>query len=387
MALVPQRPHGWAQRPRLGILGGGQLGRMFLGACHRFDIETWVLDPDPLCPAAQLASHYIQGSFRDPGAVYRFGKGVDVLTVEIEHVATEALVQLESEGIAVRPGAEVVATVQDKGIQKRLYTTHGIPTAPYRLIDDPTQLSAADLVTPKVLKLRRGGYDGQGVRLLRTEADLAHVFQAPSVLEEAIDIAAEIAVLVARSATGEVVAYPPVEMAFHPEAHLVELLFSPANLVPEMAQRCEAIAREVAEVLGVVGLLAVELFVTPRGDVLVNEIAPRPHNSGHHTLEAAYTPQFEQHLRAVLGLPLGDPGLKQPAAMVNLVGGPTASGDPTYPGLEAALRLPGVSVHLYGKRVVRPFRKMGHITVVRPTVEAAVATARQVQQLVQVTSR
>lgn len=357
---------------------------MLLHACHRLDIETHVLDPDPQAPAAPLASSFVQGSFQDAETVYRFGRGLDVLTIEIEHVAVEALRHLQKEGVAVYPDPDLLATVQDKGLQKQAYAAHGLPTAPFRLVEDPTTLGADELITPKALKLRTGGYDGKGVQMLRSPEDLAQVFRAPCVLEEAVAVDKEVAVLVARSTLGEVAVFPAVEMVFHPRANLVELLFSPAHLSDELAQRCQSLALAVADKLGVVGLLAVELFVTATCEVLINEIAPRPHNSGHHTQEANLTSQFEQHLRAILGLPLGATDLKTPAAMVNLLGAAGAAGFPVYTGLEKALAVPGVTAHLYGKQEVRPFRKMGHLTICNPYLELAIARAREVQQYVTV---
>jgi 5-(carboxyamino)imidazole ribonucleotide synthase len=372
---------------RVGILGGGQLGRMFLHACHRFNVSADVLDPDALAPAGPLASRFVQGSFKDADTVYQFGMGVDVLTIEIEHVSTAPLHQLVAEGVQVYPRPETIELVQDKGLQKAFYLAQGIPTSPFRLVDDPKLLTAQDIATPKALKLRKGGYDGQGVMMLRTEADLAGVFAAPCVLEDAVPIDKEIAVLLARSPRGQLIAYPPVEMAFHPTANLVEYLFSPAALTIRQVQDAQRLAVQVAEALDLVGLLAVEMFLTPEGELLVNEIAPRPHNSGHHTLEANMTSQFEQHLRAILNLPLGSTALKTPAVMVNILGAADASGEPVYEGMEDVLQIPGVSLHLYGKHQVRPFRKMGHLTVCDTDLARAQDKARRIQTMLRVTAR
>ncbi len=369
---------------KLGILGGGQLGRMLLQACADFSVETWVLDPDPNAPARPFAHRFVGGSFRDPAAVLDFGRQVDVLTLEIEDVATEALAQLEAEGRSVHPAATVVGTVQDKGQQKLFFQREGIPTADFVLVENRRDLARHTDRLPGILKLRRGGYDGRGVMRLDTPVDLETAFDAPSVLERRVDIAHEISVVAARNACGQMSVYPPVDMVFDPVRNLVQLLYAPARLPDPLLGEAERTALHIAERLGVVGLLAVEFFVDRAGWLWVNELAPRPHNSGHHTIEANLTSQFEQHLRAVLGLPLGSPALRLPAVMLNLVGSEGATGQPRYAGIEEALAMEGVKLHLYGKREVRPGRKMGHLTIIDPSLDGALAKARELARRLRV---
>lgn len=373
---------------RLGILGGGQLGRMFVAACQRFNVHTSVLDtPQGGGPARSVAQRFVEGDFTRYEDVVAFGKTVDVLTIEIENVNVDALRHLQQHGVQVYPQPDVIETVQDKGLQKQFYQANDIPTAPFELLESGKALQeryAQSVFHPRVLKLRRGGYDGQGVQVLHKPEDLATAFDAPCVAEQLVDIQQEIAVIVARNVHGQLIAYPPVEMEFHPTAHLVEFLFCPANLAPKQVQAVQMAAVHLAERLGIVGILAVEMFITTAGGVVVNEIAPRPHNSGHHTQEAAVTSQFEQHLRAILGLPLGSTAVKVPAVMVNLLGEPGYSGPPIYQGVEEVLRYPGVSVNLYGKHQTRPYRKMGHVTVTDRDLEAAKEKARMVKRTLKV---
>lgn len=360
------------------------MGRMFITACQRLNVHTSVLDgPEAGGPARTVAAHFVEGSFLSYDDVLAFGRSVDVLTIEIENVNVQALRQLEKDGVRVYPQPQVIETVQDKGLQKAFYQANNIPTAPFELLESGRVLAERPF-SPAVLKLRRGGYDGQGVQVLRSQADVAHTFDAPCVLEELVSIRQEIAVSVARNPQGQIIAYPPVEMEFNPQAHLVEFLFCPANLTVEQVRNAQLLAVQIAEKLQIVGLLAVEMFVDHTGNLLVNEMAPRPHNSGHHTLEANVTSQFEQHLRAILGLPLGSTVLKTPAVMVNLLGTPGYSGTPLYQGVEQVLQYPGVSVHLYGKHQTRPMRKMGHVTVIDPDLTAAKQKARLVQQTLKV---
>jgi 5-(carboxyamino)imidazole ribonucleotide synthase len=379
---------------RLGLLGGGQLGRMILRSALDLNVHVRVLDPDPNAPCARFADEFTVGDFRNFDTVLAFGQGCDVLTIEIEDVNVEALQVLAQQGVQVFPSAEAISTIQDKGLQKRWLAQRGFPTAAFEWVADTTDLhalfgpgpfgEAPEWHFPSVLKLRRGGFDGRGVQLLRSENDLQLAWDAPCILEQKVDIVRELAVVVARNTYGETASYPTVEMEFNPEANLVEFLFSPSSLSPELEAQAQQLARSVAEQLNLVGTLAVELFLTTSGQLLVNELAPRVHNSGHHTLGASHTSQFEQHLRAVLGLPLGSTGLKLPAVMVNVLGAPGHSGPVVYRGIEEVLRLPGLRVHLYGKTETRPFRKMGHLTVLAATLAEAKAIARQAQQLLRV---
>lgn len=371
---------------RLGLLGGGQLGRMLLQAAIDFDLRPAVLDPDPDAPCSAIAPRFVVGSFRDFDTVYEFGRGLDVLTIEIESVNLEALKRLRDEGVRVFPQPEVVELIQDKRRQKQFFRENGLPTSDFVLTENGADARRHADFLPAFHKLGTGGYDGRGVRRIATEADFANAFDAPGVLERAVDFEKELAVIVARSESGEVRCFPTVEMVFHPEANLVEYLFAPAEISPETDAQAQDVARRTAEAFGIVGLLAVELFLTKQGEILINEVAPRPHNSGHHTLRANDVSQFEQHLRAVLGLPLGDTTARAAAAMVNLLGEDGHEGEARYEGMETLLAMPGVHPFLYGKKFTKPFRKMGHVTVVDETVQALRAKVRQVQTAVKVIS-
>ncbi|MBL0063601.1 MAG: 5-(carboxyamino)imidazole ribonucleotide synthase [Bacteroidetes bacterium] len=369
---------------RFGILGGGQLGRMLIQKATDFNVTNVVLDPDPEAPCRYLADEFVCGSFQDYETVLAFGRTVDLLTIEIEHVNVEALEQLEKEGIVVYPQSRVIRLVQDKGLQKIFYRTHGIPTAEFHLLDSIEHIAKYASQFPFIQKLRKGGYDGKGVVKLENSGEIIKGFDAPSILEKLIDFEKEISVLVARNAQGECKAFPVVEMEFNPEANLVEYLFSPASISPQHEQKAEAIALEVARSIQLVGLLAVEMFLTKSGEILVNEIAPRPHNSGHQTIEGNTTSQYEQHLRAILGLPLGSTNITKPSVMVNLLGEKGFNGHAVYEGLKEALSIEGVHLHLYGKKITKPFRKMGHVTVTADTLEEAKSKAKKVKDLIRV---
>lgn len=371
---------------RLGILGGGQLGRMLIQEAVNYDVRVAVLDPARDAPCASICYEFVQGSFQDYDSVIAFGKGKDVITVEIEHVSTDALEELEKSGIEVYPTPSFLRMVQDKGLQKEFYETHHIPTAPFQLIESTTTLDTSMLRFPFVLKSRTGGYDGKGVQIIRSATDLDNTFDGPCVVEEMIEFSKELSIIIARNKQGETSFFPLVEMEFNAEANLVEFLFSPAHVEPAIEARAQSIAKTIADTSDFVGILAVELFLTLEGDLLVNEMAPRPHNSGHHTIEACVTSQYEQHLRSILSLPLGDTALVQPAVMVNLLGAAGHEGPVHYKGLEEALRLPGVHVHLYGKSRTKPFRKMGHITVTNADLTIAKQYAREALRLVSVVS-
>lgn len=351
----------------IGILGGGQLGLMLLQASIDWNLRVHVLDPDPQAPCRFLCSQFTTGSLTDFDTVYQFGQHVDVLTIEIEKVNVEALEALEREGKRVFPQPSVIRTIQDKRLQKQFYRAHNLPTADFVLTDDRAQVAKVIAQNPALLpafhKLGRDGYDGRGVQRIGSEADLSKAFDAPGVLETAVDFEKELAVLVARNERGEMQTHPTVEMVFHPELNLVDYLFAPAQISAEIDEQAQTIARRTAEAFGIVGVLAVELFLTKSNEVLINEVAPRPHNSGHHTIRANVTSQFEQHWRAILNLPLGDTSAYQPAAMVNLLGEDGHTGTARYEGLENLLAMPGVFPFLYGKAVTKPFRKMGHVTV------------------------
>lgn len=369
---------------RLGILGGGQLGRMLLQACPNYDVYNVVLDPDPEAPCRHLASRFVQGSLTDYETVYRFGKEVDLLTIEIENVNVQALYQLEREGLTIYPQPRVIDIIQNKRTQKQFYRDNGIPTPEFILVDGKADIAANLDFLPAFNKLGRGGYDGGGVRRLDGAADIERAFDAPGVLEKLVDFDREISVIAARNAQGEIAVFPAVECVFDPRYNLVDYLLAPSQASAAILERAEAIARMVIDRLGLVGILAVEMFVTRDGEVLVNEVAPRPHNSGHQTINANYTSQYEQHLRAILGLPLGSTALKSPSAMVNVLGEEGHSGPARYEGLNELLSISGVNLFLYGKKFTRPKRKMGHVTILDNDLERLMQKVAQVKQAIRV---
>ncbi|MDX2135093.1 MAG: 5-(carboxyamino)imidazole ribonucleotide synthase [Saprospiraceae bacterium] len=373
-------------RKRIGILGGGQLGKMLCQAASPWDWKIDVLDPAPDAPASAICTRFLQGNFNNYEDVMRFGADLDLLTIEIEHVSTEALRALERLGKTVHPAPDVLDIIKDKGLQKQFYRAHGIPTTDFELFDDEQALVKAiednRWQLPLVQKTRTAGYDGRGVAVLRTRADLSDkLLKGPCIAEVLAPIRTELAVVAARNTLGETAVYAPVEMDFHPEANLLSFLLCPARISPLAAAAAEALAEQVIEAFGVCGLLAVEMFLTDSGELLVNEVAPRPHNSGHHTIESAVTSQYQQHWRAIAGLPLGDTRQMRPAAMINLLGAPGHHGPVVYRGAEACLAIPGVGLHLYGKAETRPFRKMGHATIVADTVDEALERAERVSRL------
>lgn len=355
--------HSFQSDFKLGILGGGQLGRMLIQSGIDFNIPFSILDPDAHAPCATL-SEFHHGKLTDYDTVMKFGQACDVITIEIENVNTKALKALAAQGKKVYPQPDVIELIQDKRTQKKFYQDHNITTAPFILTKNAADVKKQKDFLPAVNKLGREGYDGRGVQVLKTEADLGKAFDAPGLLEKLIDFEKEISVIVARNEQGEVKTFAPVEMVFHPVQNLVEYLFAPATITAAVSKEADDIARKIITELNMVGLLAVEMFVTKDGKVLVNEIAPRPHNSGHQTIEANVTSQYEQHLRAILNLPLGDTTLLLPSAMVNVLGEPGFEGLAKYQGFDEVVKLPGVHVHLYGKKTTKPFRKMGHVTIV-----------------------
>jgi 5-(carboxyamino)imidazole ribonucleotide synthase len=368
----------------LGILGGGQLGKMLLQDLSRMDIRTAVLDPSSFSPCKGRAEVFEVGDLKDFESVYRFGKLVDVLTIEIEHVNVKALEKLELEGTKVYPKPSTLRIIQDKRLQKAFYKEHGIPTSAFFTYETKAELAERTLTYPCVQKAATEGYDGKGVTILRTSADLATLADGPGLIEAFVGDIREISVIVARSPSRQMVAYPAVEMEFHPTANLVEYLFSPSSLDLTQETEAQAIALRVAEGLDLVGILAVEMFVTPSGEILVNESAPRPHNSGHHTIESNYTSQYEQHIRAILDLPLGSVTPRSAAVMVNLLGEPEEVGYVEYAGIQDVLELEGVYVHIYGKKQTRPYRKMGHVTIVADALDIARKKARIVKNTLKV---
>lgn len=369
---------------RLGILGGGQLGRMFIQEAINYNISVNILDPDADAPCKNICENFTVGSLGDYQTVYDFGKNLDLITIEIEKVNVEALEDLEKEGVVVYPQPRIIRLIQDKGLQKQFFKENDIPTAHFQLYNTKAQLAAADLNFPFIQKLRKDGYDGKGVMKINHAKDLEQAFDAPCLAEQLIDFEKEIAVIVARNADGEMKTFPMVEMDFNPQANLVEFLISPSNYPFEIQQKAEEIAKNIASGLSIVGILAVEMFLTKDHQILVNELAPRPHNSGHQTIEGNYTSQFEQHLRAIFNLPLGDTRSITNAIMVNLLGEKGYEGIAEYEGLEEILEKDGVYVHLYGKKYTKPFRKMGHVTIIDEDRAKAIEKARFVKEKLKV---
>lgn len=353
---------------------------MLIQSAMDFGIEVHVLDPDYNASCSSYCNNFKVGSFKDFHDVYHFGKSLDLLTIEIENVNVEALKRLQEEGQRVFPQPQLIELIQDKGRQKDFFVDNDIPTSPFVKIASRDELQRHQEKFPAVQKLRKSGYDGRGVYMIHSASDLAGAFNEPSILEERVDFEKELSVLAARNESGEVTTYDVVEMEFNPEANLVETLFSPAAISDEMARQAREIAVKVIEKLNLVGLLAVEIFATRDGKLLVNELAPRPHNSGHHTIEACVTSQYEQHLRAILDLPLGSTGLRSKAVMVNLLGAAGYTGDARYQGFPELAAIEGVHVHLYSKKKTKPFRKMGHVTVTDNDLESALEKARIIKE-------
>lgn len=376
---------------KLGILGGGQLGKMLLYETRKFDIHTKVLETSKEAPCRIACDEFILGSLMDFDTVYNFGKKVDLLTIEIENVNLDALEKLEEEGLRVYPPTRALRIIQNKAKQKLFYVDNGIPTADFHRfaylseIDD--SIANGGLSLPFIWKATQFGYDGQGVKVVRTLDDLEGLPSGECIVEEMVDFKNELAVIVARSARGEVRTYPVVEMEFHPEANQVEYVICPARIDDIVAQKARDIALKVSEKIQHIGLLAVEMFQTKDDEILVNEVAPRPHNSGHYSIEASYTNQFEQHLRSILDLPLGNTDSKVAGIMVNLVGAEGNTGAVMYENMEEIMKMEGVTPHIYGKKQTRPFRKMGHVTIVNEDIAEARKIAQQVKETIKVISK
>jgi 5-(carboxyamino)imidazole ribonucleotide synthase len=375
---------------KLGIIAGGQLGKMLIQEASKWDIVTYVLDNDNNCPAGKIASRFIAGNNTDFDAVYNFGKMVDMLTFEMENVNIEALKALKKEGVKILPDPDVLELIQDKGLQKEFFKKHGIPTAPFSIYESDKAImdgiEKGEVTFPFVQKLRKGGYDGRGVAVINNRSEMIKLLSGWSVVEEKIDIVKEISVIVARNRKGEIKSFPVVEMLFDPLANLVNTLICPSTIPVEQSERAVNIAVEIIETLEMEGVLAVEFFINSKGDVVVNEVAPRPHNSGHHTIESIITSQFEQHLRAILNLPLGSTSIKLPSVMINILGAEGIEGPVCYEGLTESMAIDGVKIHLYGKEITKPHRKMGHVTVLSSTIECALEKAERVKQLIKVKS-
>lgn len=375
----------------IGILGGGQLGKMLLTTTRQWDLTTHVMDPSPEAPARIGCNHFTQGDLMEYQDVLDFGKKVDLLTIEIENINTKALAELEKQGVKVYPQAAVLELIQNKCKQKEFYQKKGIPTAPFQVFNSKEALKDAvvrgRVSFPFVWKSAAMGYDGFGVQIIRSNQDLETVSEGGCMAEDLVAIEKEIGVIVCRSVSGETVSYPCVEMEFHPTANQVEFVLSPARISKKIEEKAREVALEVSKAYQHVGLLAVELFLTKEGEIWVNEVAPRPHNSGHYSIEASYTSQFEQHIRALLDLPLGNPENKVAGVMVNLVGAKGHQGPVYYKNMEHILAIEGVCPHIYGKKETRPFRKMGHITIVNKNLETARQIAAQVKETIEVISK
>lgn len=374
----------------LGILGGGQLGKMLLYETRKFDIKTHVLDPSAEAPCKIACDVFEQGSLMDFDTVYSFGKKVDVLTFEIENVNIEALEKLENEGLTVYPSPKTLKRINNKSIQKEFYKTNQIPTSPFRVFDTIQQIKDAitsnEMTLPFVWKSSMGGYDGMGVSVIKNIEGLNNLKDQSCICEDLIPFKNELAVIVARNPSGAIVTYPVVEMEFHPEANQVEYVICPARIDDQVAEKARNVAKKVSEAYQHVGLLAVEMFQTENDEIIVNEVAPRPHNSGHYSIEASYTNQFEQHLRAILNLPLGKTDSKLAGIMVNLVGAEGHTGEVVYQNIEKILAMEGVTPHIYGKKETRPFRKMGHVTIVNEDIKKAHSIAEKVKETIKVIS-
>ena len=376
---------------KLGILGGGQLGKMLLNETRKFDIYTFVLDASDEAPCKIACNEFFKGDLLDYDTVYNFGKQVDVLTIEIENVNVDALETLEKEGVKVYPSAHTLRHIQNKITKKLFYVDHDIPTADFVRFAYTSEIDEAiyngGLKYPFVWKSAQFGYDGNGVKVVRNESDLEGLPNVECLAETLIPFKNELAVIVARNANGDVATYPVVEMEFHPEANQVEYVICPARIDAKVARKAQYIAAKVSKAYNHVGLLAVEMFQTDDDEILVNEVAPRPHNSGHHTIESSYTSQFEQHIRAILNLPLGNTQNKVAGVMVNLVGAEGFSGDVVYENIEKIMALEGVTPHIYGKKQTRPFRKMGHVTIVNENSIVARQIAEEVKNTIKVISK
>lgn len=375
---------------KLGIIAGGQLGKMLVLAASNWDVKTYILDADDHCPASTCCSHFVKGSQLQYDDVVRFGNMVDMITFEIENVNIQALKKLKAEGKKIFPDPDTLEVIQDKGLQKEFYRAHNIPSPPFQLFGHQDEilhaLSTGALHFPFVQKLRKGGYDGKGVAVIQNRNDIKDLLAGPSVVENLVEIQKEISVIAARNHKGEIKCFPVVEMEFKAGANLVETLICPASLPESITKRANEIAIQLISSLDMCGLLAVEMFVDTQNNVWVNEVAPRPHNSGHHTIESIMTSQYEQLLRAIFNFPLGSTAIKMPSVMINLLGMPGYNGAVKYEGLTDCLRIEGVKIHLYGKKQTKPFRKMGHVTVLSTTIEEARMKALVVKQQLKVKS-
>ncbi len=364
---------------KIGILGGGQLGKMLIQAASAWDLDIYVLDPTDDCPASKLATKFVKGDFKDYESVYNFGKLVDLITIEIEHVNTDALLKLKEEGKTICPDPQTLKIIQDKGKQKDFFKDNNLISASYKIYQDHeailSDIENRKLNLPFVQKVCRFGYDGRGVQLVNSKKDLDNLLEGQSIVEDLVDIGKELSVIVCRNKFGEIKTYDPFEMEFNKNANLVEYLISPARVDADSRQIAVDLAEKTIKAFELVGVLAVEMFLDKDHNILINEVAPRPHNSGHHTIETALTSQYEQHIRAIMGLPLGSTDLIINSVMVNILGEDGFSGNVVYEGLDKCIKLDGVKVHIYGKKQTKPFRKMGHVTIIDKNIDDALKKA------------
>ncbi len=375
---------------KLGILGGGQLGKMLCLAAGNWNLNTTVLDPSQDCPASTVCTEFIKGNFREYDPVNALGKKIDTVTIEIEHVNVEALRSLKEQGTDVRPSPEIISVIKDKGLQKTFYHKNDLPTADFSIYESKAQvmekIHKGEIRLPFVQKLCRDGYDGRGVLVVSSENKLKDLMDHSCIIEDLVHIDKELSVIVARNKLEEVKCFDPVEMIFDQEANLVDYLVSPADISGDLSQKAQDLAERTVKAFDLYGILSVEMFLTREGEILINEVAPRPHNSGHHSIESCITSQYEQHLRSLLDLPLGSTDIKSPSVMLNVLGSRGHEGPVIYEGLNDCLKVEGASFHLYGKTVTKPFRKMGHVTILDTNTESAIDKARYIKRNLKVTT-
>ena len=375
----------------IGILGGGQLGKMLLYDTRKWDIKTKVLDNNPNAPAKLSCDEFHVGDLMDYQTVLNFAKNIDVLTIEIENVNVKALKEIEKKGIKVYPQPNVLAIIQNKLKQKKFYKENKIPTAPFREFKSiksiKEQIIHGNLCFPFVWKSNSMGYDGFGVKIIKSNRDIEELNDSPGFIEDLIEIKKELSVIICRNVKGEIKNFPVVEMIFNNDSNQVEYIISPARINNEISRKAISIALKLSKLYNHVGIMAIELFLTSDNEILINEVAPRPHNSGHFSIEMSYTSQFEQHIRAILGLPLGEAKNKISGVMVNLVGEKQNNGPVKFSNIDQIMTIEGVTPHIYGKKETRPNRKMGHVTIVNEKIENAIKIAKKVKETIKVISK
>jgi 5-(carboxyamino)imidazole ribonucleotide synthase len=371
---------------KVGILGGGQLGRMLLQSAANYPVETFVLENDDECPAAHLCHHFVKGDIRSFDDVYSFGKNLDAITIEIESVNEDALEKLKSEGVQIFPDPATLKTIKNKILQKEFYRKNEIPTSDFVVTENRTDLDKHIGFLPAVHKIAMGGYDGRGVEIIRNSEEIESGFDAPSILEKMVHIKKELAIIIAVNNKGENAMYPAVDMVFDSLLNLLDYQISPADIPEKILWKAQAIAMKVVKALNSSGIFAVELFVDDKGEVFVNETAPRVHNSGHHTIEANYSSQFDMLWRIILDYPLGNPEAILPAAIVNLLGADGFYGEAVYEGLKKVLETDNVFVHIYGKKETKPGRKMGHVTILSKEKQELIHQANRIKHTLKIIS-